>query len=117
MAGKKRVRKKEADKPAPFDACYVCQRYVGASGERDHFPVSHAEGGECVLTICTPCHDLKDRVTLDSWDADLAFNALSGLWLKATPEERLWIIKIFHICSMQSATIEELVDNSSGVDP
>ena len=114
MAKKKRSYLKEdgksAKKPKLFDKCYICERVVGSTGQRDHFPVSHAEGGETVMTICEPCHTLKDRIALDNWDPDAAFNALMGLWIKSLPEERLWLTKIFHIASMQSATIAHLAN-------
>jgi len=116
MANKKRVSKKDgknANKPLAFDTCYVCERYVGASGERDHFPVSHAEGGECILPICMPCHDLKDRIPLENWDGEIAFSGLMELWAKASLEERLWIIKLFHICGMQNALIADLMQENS----
>ena len=119
MAKKKRSYLKEgggnAKKPKLFDKCYICQRFVGSSGERDHFPVSHAEGGKLVMSICEPCHSLKDRVALDNWDPEIAFKALRSLWEKCLPEERLWLAKIFHITSMQAGLISELTENPKEV--
>ncbi len=98
---------KNANKPKPFDKCYICDRFVGLSGERDHFPKAYSEGGLEVLTICEPCHTLKDRINFDNWEPEIAFAALQGLWNKCGTEEKLWMAKFFHIISMQAATIEE----------
>jgi len=84
----------------PFSRCYVCDNWVGASGERDHFPRSFAEGGELVLPICASCHDIKDRIGLERWSPEESFAAMSGLWGKATTQERLMIVKMFHVASM-----------------
>jgi hypothetical protein len=111
MTKNNRVSKKDgkkADKPKPFDRCYICERFVGSTAERDHFPKSHAEGGLEILNICEPCHTLKDRIPFDNWEPEVAFNALKGLWNKCDTEERLWMAKIFHILSMQASFIDEV---------
>ena len=99
----------EQAKPEAFSDCYVCGRWVGSSGERDHFPAPYSLGGREVLPICQPCHDLKDRITLDGWRPGEAFVQFAGLWSKADHRERLMLVKMFHIASQSVATVEELV--------
>lgn len=86
-------------RPDAFERCYVCDRLVGASGERDHFPVSDSLGGTETMVICSPCHDLKDRLPMDGWAPGVAYSLLSGLWGKATTEERLVLAKMFHVAN------------------
>jgi hypothetical protein len=78
--------------------CYVCNRMTFTS-EMDHFPIPARMGGETTFPICRDCHDLKDRHPLGTWNPDLAFSSLASLWGKATAEERLWLVKVFHILS------------------
>jgi hypothetical protein len=86
-------------KPSAFERCYICDGFVGASGQRDHFPVPRSMGGRLTMVICNACHDIKDRVPLDGWDPSVSFAGLAGLWAKATTKERLVLVKMFHVVS------------------
>jgi len=86
--------------------CYICRR-AAFTFERDHFPRPQSLGGVEMYDICRDCHDIKDRHPLDSWKPDFAFNALIGVWERATPEERLVLAKMFHILSQGMATINK----------
>lgn len=55
------------------------------------------------MPICAACHDIKDRIGLANWSPEDSFAAMSGLWGKATTQERLMIVKMFHVASMVSA--------------
>lgn len=113
----KRTRKHDQDKPDAFTECYACGRWVGLSGERDHFPVPHSLGGVTVLPICQPCHDLKDRIPLDGWRPDEALIQLSRLWGKADPGERLMLAKMFHIASQGAAFLGAFMQACGGLVP
>lgn len=92
-------------KPEPMDRCYICDGFCGTTGERDHFPVPKSLGGADTLPICRPCHDLKDRIPVGEWRPAEALAMFSGLWVKASPAERLALVKMFHVCSQMSAAI------------
>lgn len=97
--------------------CYICEREV-MKAERDHFPRPKSLGGTDTQDICRDCHDMKDRHPLEKWDPNAAFEALRGLWNKATASERLLLAKMFHISSQQAAVIrvrEAGVQNSRQV--
>ena len=108
MSERKRKYQADQGKPEAFSDCYVCGRWVGSSGERDHFPIPHSLGGAQVFPICQPCHDLKDRITLEGWRPGEAFVQFAGLWSKADHRERLVLVKMFHITSQSVATVGEL---------
>ena len=44
--------------------------------------------------------DSMDTTSLDSWDAERAFAAMTGLWSKANRDERLLLAKMYHIMNM-----------------
>ena len=71
--------------------CYICDK---PAPERDHFPIPAALGGTKKLPICRGCHDAKDRYNLDDWDPAYTYESLSGLWDKASPDERLILAKM-----------------------
>lgn len=107
-----RPRKKyraDQGRPDVSTPCYLCEREVGATAERDHFPTPHSLGGTEVLPICRSCHDMKDRTRLDGWDPSKAFAALSGLWSKAISQERLVLVKMLHVTSQSVAVAQECV--------
>ena len=89
----------------PNTRCYVCDRRVGSRGELDHFPTPKSLGGEETEPICLPCHDLKDRIGVRRWNPSTAFASMSGLWTKASPDERLMLAKIFHVYSQGLVTV------------
>lgn len=78
--------------------CYVCGRMT-FKAEMDHFPTPARMGGTVTLPICRDCHDLKDRHPMDTWNPDLVFASLAGLWGKASAQERLLLVKMFHVVS------------------
>lgn len=61
------------------DECSTCEfcriDLTGVVHEHDHFPVPRSEGGVAVVPACMACHDLKDRVPLDDWSAQLTAEA------------------------------------------
>jgi len=65
-------------------------------------------GGAETMVICKPCHDLKDRISLDEWAPSVAHSLLSGLWSKATAEERLVLVKMFHIANQGLAFMTKI---------
>lgn len=88
-------------RPEHSDLCYICERQVGTRGEWDHFPTPQRQGGTNVLPVCLPCHDMKDRVLLENWNAETAVRGMLGLWTKATADERLCLVKMVHIVTTQ----------------
>ena len=91
--------------------CYICEGPV-LKGEQDHFPIPKSLGGRQTMTICTNCHDLKDRHPLGKWDPSMAFSGLMGLWEKASRGERLVLVKMFHVLSQGHATMKFLKEQS-----
>lgn len=94
--------------------CYICERDLHGRYEDDHFPVPRSLGGIATLPICLSCHDDKDRAALGNWQPSSAFMAMTGLWTKASREERLLLAKMFHICSQGTATIAKSREQRSG---
>ena len=86
--------------------CYICGRPV-MFVERDHFPTPQSLDGKVMQDACRDCHDMKDRHPLEKWDPAFALQALSGLWAKANPQERIMLAKMFHITSQQAAMIKK----------
>lgn len=99
----KRRRKLERRPEYPTEPCYICERPVGSAWEHDHFPVPMRDGGTVTLLVCEPCHSLKDRYNIDSWNPSVAFAAFEGLWAKALTSERLLLAKMFDIISTIAA--------------
>jgi hypothetical protein len=92
--------------------CYICERELHGTGEKDHFPIPQSLGGTMTMPICLSCHDDKDRLPLFKWDAGVAYTSLAGLWAKANRDERLMLAKVFHVASQQSATIVAMGANA-----
>lgn len=58
--------------------CHYCmQRTI--RHEHDHFPIPQECGGTETVPTCINCHDLKDRGSLDDWDATFAITGLTNL--------------------------------------
>lgn len=87
-------------------SCYICGRRV-KSVELDHFPTPQSLGGVAMLPACRDCHDMKDRHPLDTWEPDVAFTALTGLWAKADASERMMLAKMFHVISQGIAAFRK----------
>lgn len=85
--GEKKRKRSAGPKPDWFALCYLCERHVGPSVQRDHFPRSFANGGEAAHPVCISCHDLKDRVELNSWPDAVRMKAALGLYRKASDAE------------------------------
>jgi hypothetical protein len=65
-------------------------------------------GGKVTFPICRGCHDTKDRFPPDAWNPSLAFGGLQGLWSKATRDERLVLLKLFHITGQLHAALAQI---------
>lgn len=73
----------------PSGPCFYCG---GVATERDHFPIPVRTGGTQIVPACVPCHDKKDRITLDHWPAewrDIVMSDLAAVHL----ETRLFLAK------------------------
>ncbi len=61
------------------EVCFVCSvTLTKSSTELHHFPITKRCDGDMVIPLCTPCHDMIDRVPLEKWPVDWAFKALQG---------------------------------------
>lgn len=97
------------DRKEVTERCFYCQNQVSPRLlEWDHFPVPQALEGTQVVPACRNCHDLKDRMNLEGWDASAAFGGLMGLWTKATTDERLVLAKLFAITMQGLACFKDL---------
>lgn len=63
----------------PCTTCHYCENQVSPSHEHDHFPIPKSAGGTDVVAACTNCHDMKDRVSMDLFDATITIAALLDL--------------------------------------
>ena len=70
--------------------CLYCDQVLSNRHEHDHMPIPARNGGTVTYCVCVNCHDLKDRGQLMK-NPDDALAALSGLWAKANPLERIVI--------------------------
>lgn len=77
--------------------CFYCEMPLPKRHEHDHFPSAQRHGGKIEVPTCVNCHELKDRTPFDRWDQTMRYEALAGLWAKATPIERLVLAKMFAI--------------------
>ena len=77
--------------------CIYCDMLLSTRHEHDHFPTPKRHGGEGVFCVCINCHDLKDRVPMDHWHPNEAYKAISDLWPKMTPMQRILMAKMFNV--------------------
>lgn len=49
--------------------CFYCGNMVAKRHEHDHYPVPARAGGAHTVPACYNCHDLKDRVRTEDWNA------------------------------------------------
>jgi Na+-transporting NADH:ubiquinone oxidoreductase subunit NqrF len=64
--------------------CFVCGAYLSNSAHRyemHHYPKRKHLGGERIVPMCIICHDMIDRVPLDTWDSSWIASA-NGTFLK-----------------------------------
>jgi hypothetical protein len=58
--------------------CWYCDEELGERHEHDHVQPRRV-GGTLTVPACLDCHNLKDRVTLNNWPADVAMRALLAI--------------------------------------
>ena len=96
--------------------CYICKDEIIGKGEKDHFPRSKSLGGTLTLPICISCHTQKDRYGFDgSWNPEVTWSALMGLWGKASTLERLVLAKFFHVANQGLATLNKQTSMIDGL--
>lgn len=71
--------------------CFYCSQSLSSRHEHDHFPIPASKGGTETVPTCINCHDLKDRIRLRDWNAELAFMGMvelcAGLTSLPDPED------------------------------
>jgi hypothetical protein len=78
--------------------CFYCEcTYTTArSSVGDHFPVPQRAGGIDTVPCCRSCHDLKDRIPLGSWNAEM-LNKVIADFPKLRRETRIFLAKILSL--------------------
>ena len=71
-------------------SCFYCSRRLTGRHEHDHYPIPDRAGGTETVPVCIDCHDLKDRIPLANWPADVLDKAVG----EAGPLGRLLIAKL-----------------------
>lgn len=84
----------------PFVACAVCSKIRLC--ELHH---TIPGGVEC-LALCTPCHDMIDRIPLDQWDPHEAWRGITEICEKCGPEGRLAILKLAAVAGQAVAALK-----------
>ena len=79
--------------------CFYCGCMLAKRHEHDHFGLAKRNGGKVTVCACINCHELKDRSRLARWDATEAIVAFTGLWEKASANERILIAKMLDMGS------------------
>lgn len=74
--------------------CFYCDQPLSSRHEHDHFPIPKDVGGTMTRPVCVNCHDLKDRMALDS----LSWFALAGRmqseWGNMPPATRIFVARM-----------------------
>ena len=74
--------------------CFYCDQPLSSRHEHDHFPMPKELGGTKTRPVCINCHDLKDRMALDS----LSWFALAGRmqseWGNMPPATRIFVARM-----------------------
>jgi hypothetical protein len=60
------------------ERCWYCDVWLTPSHEHDH-PVPQRHGGEWTVPICWSCHDIKDRLDMREWSADMLVEGLLSI--------------------------------------
>lgn len=63
--------------------------------EHDHMPIPARHGGNITHCVCMNCHELKDRTRVGQLDASRVWLELTGLFLSASPMQRIMLAKLF----------------------
>lgn len=58
-------------------------------------PVPARHGGKITHCVCMNCHELKDRTRIDHLDAGRVWSELTGLFMAASPMQRITLAKFF----------------------
>ena len=72
-------------------ACFYCDAALSVRHEHDHMPLPLRHGGEQTVPICINCHDLKDRMPLESWSGDQLVQGFQSM----NPMGRLLLAKVY----------------------
>mgnify|MGYP000308264879 CR=1 FL=1 len=62
--------KRPAPDKRPMYWFYCHAPLSAATRQRDHFPLPDRHGGLQTVDACTPCHDAKDRVSIERWPVE-----------------------------------------------
>ena len=62
------------------EKCFCCGMEVHKNDtEYHHYPISKINGGECVIPLCTTCHNHVDRVPMDKWALSMFFDLVVNM--------------------------------------
>lgn len=84
--------------------CFYCDERLDAKHEHDHYPIAKRHGGTDCVPICRACHNLKDRIPLDHWPAEMALQA----FMQAGPLGRILIAKVTGMFADAEAVANEV---------
>lgn len=76
--------------------CFYCNAIVGPGSEEDHFPLPFSVGGTEAVPCCQPCHNMKDRYSLDDWPIEWV-QAIIADFPKLNRETRLFLARTMRI--------------------
>lgn len=88
--------------PDDCERCFYCRMPLAGRHEHDHAPIPARLGGEDTVPTCHNCHNLKDRMPLNHWPAELALEAIE----ECGPLGRIFLAKAFAVAADQDALDE-----------
>lgn len=83
--------------------CFYCRMPLGGFHEHDHAPIPQRHGGIDTVPSCVNCHNLKDRLPLNNWPAELMHRAFA----ECGPLGRIFLAKAFAIDQDRTARAKE----------
>lgn len=86
--------------PGTCASCFYCDRPLVGRHEHDHYPIPVRVGGVETVPTCLGCHDLKDRIPLANWPAQVLDQAMG----EAGPLGRVLLAKLVALTHDAAAT-------------
>lgn len=90
-------------KNAEYEYCFYCSVAIVARKHDqlgDHFPIPKRFGGKETVPCCEPCHDMKDRLNLDTWPVEWVSKIIQD-FPQMSRETKIFIGKMFFVLTDQ----------------
>ena len=97
--------------------CFYCDQPLSSRHEHDHFPVTKLMGGVRTVPVCINCHDLKDRMGMDTMSWFALAGRMEAEWPNMGPATRIFVARLMKVTSQAIGLGDVEVSKSPDPEP